>query len=100
MPGFELFGRLGLSGIPEKDKDLLSEELGAIVLDRIAIRLEQILNPKQAQEIEYQMETDGAAAIGLIKTYVPNFESLVSEEIAYLQSEIISAHEDVVNRIT
>ncbi len=99
MKASDLFKQLGLEKLSDEEKLKLSEDLGEVALNRIADRLEAILTPEQASEFESMLQTDEAAAFQLLEKFVPNYQSIVEEEIVSLRQELVDTQAQVMKKL-
>lgn len=94
----DLFKQLGLQKLSNEDKLRLSEDLGGVALERIAVRLEARLTPEQMDSFESLLQTDEAEAFTLLKEYVPDYQTIAREEIEQLQDEVINTHDSIMKK--
>lgn len=99
MDANDLFKQLGLDGLSDEAKAGLSEDLGEVAMNRIADRLESLLTPEQAAEFEAELKTDEATAYALLKGYIPDYQSIIREELEQLRAEVIGTHDDVMKKL-
>lgn len=99
MQNSDLFKQLGLSKLSDKDKLKLTEDLGGIVMSRVAARLEAILTTEQALEFETLLHTDEAKGFYYLETIVPNYPEIVSEEIEALRDDMKYTHAVVMKKL-
>lgn len=99
MKSKDFFTQLGLQKLSDQDKLDLSEDLGEIALDRIAVRIESLLTPEQIAEFEKTLETDETAAFELLKQFVPDYPTIAREEIDQLRAEIVHTHAAVMKKL-
>jgi hypothetical protein len=95
----DLFKQLGLEKLTDQEKFNLSEDLGGVALDRIASRLEAILTPEQASEFETMLHTDEKGAFELLERFVPDYPSIVQEEIQLLRDDVTATHAEVMKKL-
>jgi hypothetical protein len=99
MADKDLFQQIGLEKLADQEKLNISEDLGAVAMDRIATRLEAILTKEQAREFEALLHSDEAKAFTLLKKFVPNYPSIVEEEINLLRDDIVDTHAEVMKKL-
>jgi hypothetical protein len=95
----DLFQQIGLEKLADQEKLNISEDLGAVAMDRIATRLEAVLTKEQAQEFEALLHSDEAKAFTLLKKFVPNYPSIIEEEINLLRDDIVDTHAEVMKKL-
>lgn len=99
MKSEDLFARLGLAKLSDKEKAALSGDLGEVALHRIAARLEALMTHEQMSEFENLLQHDETAAFDLLKEYVPDYPVIAREEIDQLRSEIVDTHDAVMKKL-
>jgi len=86
----DLIKELGLEGLPiEKQKEML-ERMANVVNKRIILRAMDELSEDEVMEINSSLVSlDTQEALSLLDEKIPNFDKIVSEEIAKFQEEML-----------
>jgi len=86
----DLIKELGLEGLPiEKQKEML-ERMANVVNKRIILRAMEELSEDEVMEINSSLVSlDTQEALNLLDEKIPNFDKIVSEEIAKFQEEML-----------
>ncbi len=100
QPNQDLFEKLGMTNLSHEEKAKMSEDLGEVIMGRVATRMEAILTPEQAEEFEVLLQKDEATAFERLKQFVPNYDEIVQEEVDYMRIDMLETQAEVVERLS
>jgi hypothetical protein len=91
-----LFKELGLESVDSTKKSELVEQMAAVVQNRIALRIVDILDEQQLDQLNQLIESGDDAKVGeYLSQNVPDYQAIVAEEIRRLKAELYQDVADV-----
>jgi len=92
----DLFKELGLESLSIEQKKQLGEQMIKTVWQMILVRILEILNDKQKDELyELMNSKDPEFVNNYLKSVIPDYDNLVKEEIAEYKKILISSIKDI-----
>ena len=89
-----IIGLMGLESLPEEEKISLLDKMQDLVQKRVALRVMDQLSDDDALKMS-EFENDPEGALGFIAGKVPEFETIVNDEIVKLKAEMAAVAEGV-----
>ena len=85
---------LGLEVLPEEKKVQMLEKMTELVQKRVMLRVMELLSNEQAEEMAAK-ESNPVEMLAYIAEKVPNFDSILQEEISVLREEVLGVAKEV-----
>lgn len=86
---------IGLGELSDEEKAEYIDKLGAIVQDRVAVRLSEELTPEELAAFDEATEKGDDEAMQYLAQVYPNFPSLIQGEVEGLKAEVARDAEQI-----
>jgi hypothetical protein len=92
MQNNDIFSLMGLDSLSEKDKEAFINQFDIILMSRVMLRLEKVLDTNQKKELDKiasENKDNPEKIIEFLGLIIPNYEVIIKEEIDILKNEMI-----------
>lgn len=95
----QFFAEIGLTGLTEEERQRLIIQMTRTILNRVAVRLEEVMTEDQLAGFDVAAEKGGDAPFEYLNRVYPDYPLLVQDETDRLKAELSHDVSDVMNRI-
>ena len=89
-----IIGIMGLESLPDEEKSALLDKMQDLVQKRVGLRVMDELSDEDALKMA-EFENDPEGALTFIAQKMPDFETIVNDEIVKLKAEMAAVAEGV-----